>query len=160
MLTCMSYVDLNPVRAGMAETPETSDFTSIQQRIAEYARACTDASITSEQPRLTRLDSPTDDAHPNAFSFTTEDYLELVDWAGRAIRENKRGSIPSTLPPILQRLQLNPEHYLRHVRKGGRGYHVAAIGKVERLRDVAEQLGRKFLKGLGQSRGLYLREAS
>lgn len=157
VLTCMSYVDLNPVRAGMAETPETSDFTSIQQRIAEYAKNADEPA--ADKPRLTSLESPNPETHPNAFSFTIEDYLELVDWSGRAIRENKRGAISSTLPPILKRLQLDPEHYLRHIQKGGRGYHVAAMGRIDRLREAAERLGRRFLKGHSQSRRLYLREA-
>ena len=33
VLTCMCYVDLNPLRAGVAETLEAADFTSIQERL-------------------------------------------------------------------------------------------------------------------------------
>lgn len=38
---------------------------------------------------------------PFGLPFRLTDYLELVDWTGRLIRENKRGSIHSNLPPIL-----------------------------------------------------------
>ncbi len=158
VLTCMSYVDLNPVRAGVAQTPEASDFTSIRQRIAEYAGSGGNHLHDRHEargPRLMDLNGTSAGDHPNHISFTFEDYLQLVDWAGRAIREDKRGAIPGHLPPILVRLGLDPEHYLRHVRRGGRGHHVAALGHVNRLREAAEQLGRRFLKGLGQARRLY-----
>ncbi len=158
VLTCMSYVDFNPVRAGVAQTLEGSDFTSIRQRIAEYSGSGGDRSHDrpeSQGPRLMDLNGTSAGDHPNHIPFTVDDYLQLVDWAGRAIREDKRGAIPGHLPPILVRLGLDPEHYLRHVRRGGRGHHVAALGHVNRLREAAEQLGRRFLKGLGQARRLY-----
>jgi len=39
LLTAMAYVDLNPVRSVMAETPEKSEFTSICERIKELRQS-------------------------------------------------------------------------------------------------------------------------
>jgi REP element-mobilizing transposase RayT len=33
LAACMAYVDLNPVRANIAQTPECSDYTSVKQRV-------------------------------------------------------------------------------------------------------------------------------
>ena len=42
--------------------------------------------------------------------YELQDYLGLVDWSGQAIIEGKRGSIPDDLPPILDRLKIDPEN--------------------------------------------------
>ncbi len=46
ILACAAYVDLNPIRAAIAETVEDSDFTSAQKRAAELRR---EFSVTSVQ---------------------------------------------------------------------------------------------------------------
>jgi len=52
----MAYVDLNPVRAAMANTLEKSDFTSIQERLYNFAKRRTNK--TTENKRfIKRLDN-------------------------------------------------------------------------------------------------------
>jgi REP element-mobilizing transposase RayT len=165
VIAAMAYVDLNPVRAGMAETPEDSDYTSIQQRILER-----DPGIASRDPQV--LESlPTDlqsasgqlipfsarehDDPDRTIPYSLTDYLELVDWSGRAIVEGKCGKIPDHLPPILQRLKVDPNNYIRFIRREQKSRFHAFIGSVESMRAAAERFGRAFLKGQAAAAQLF-----
>ena len=101
LLACMAYVDLNPIRARMAESPETSDHTCVKSRI-ENLKANT-------KPKRSIESFVGSDPTAKGLPFVLSDYLELVDWTGRIIRDDKRGAITQSLPPILERLSLDGE---------------------------------------------------
>ena len=122
VLSCMAYVDLNPIRAKMANTPETSDHASIQERIAPRFNLAEAAQQQIEQQSLRRFEPPLKplahfegnitEQQKTGILFGRQDYIELVDYTGRIIRSDKRGSISNQLPPILQRLNLNQERWI------------------------------------------------
>jgi len=87
-------------------------------------------------------------------AFTLPDYLQLVDWTGRAVRDDKRGAIPAHIQPIFQRMGLKHEEWLEIVQNFGRRYRLAA-GAVDRLRAFGRQLGRYWRQGVGASQRFY-----
>ena len=119
LLSCMAYVDLNPIRAQLSETPEDSEHTSIKERINpifNLAEAIKGQALPNPfqiplQP-LASFDGNTSHNLQKGIPFGFKDYLELVDWTGRAVRDYKRGSIPSHLPPILNRLGMTTREWL------------------------------------------------
>jgi REP element-mobilizing transposase RayT len=150
LLTCMAYVDLNPIRAGIAKTPEASEFTSIYQRIREQARRSRAEPGLRLKPFI-RSNKDADAVLP----FSLSDYLELVDWTGRAIREDKRGHIPNELPPILVRLNIDPTHWLGQMQLDGNRFG-GAVGRIESLRAYAASCGQQWLRGVRLSRSLFI----
>jgi len=139
LIACMAYVDLNPIRADMAKTPEQSDFTSIQERLYNVVekKACS---------LLPFVDCTTD--KETAIPFELHDYFELVDWSGRAVLLHKRGSIPENTPPILHRLGIDETDWIKHVHYFERQFPTVA-GNIDRLRALAEQTSRRWIKGVG-----------
>lgn len=63
-------MDLNPIRAAIPKTPEQSDYNSVQERI--------------ERPQSNGL-RPFAENESYGIPFKRKDYLEVVDWGGRAI---------------------------------------------------------------------------
>ena len=99
LAACMAYVDLNPIRARLASTPETSDHTSIQKRI--------NAAKSNRQPKsLLPFTGNQVNRIPDGLPFRLEHYLELVDLSGRYFHPLKQGKINDSANPILTRIGL------------------------------------------------------
>ncbi len=139
VLACMAYVDLNPIRAAMAKTSEQSDYTSVQERILRPQDSCLRPFAESE-----------DDGIP----FGLKDYLEMVDWAGREIKRDKRGHIPDHTPPILTRLNMDASPLLDYLAKADQPAF-SALGPVSTLRAFAQSLRQSFVKGQALGRRLW-----
>ena len=101
LLSCMAYVDLNPIRAKIANTPEESKFTSIKKRINLGKR--------NKKPQQVLEAFVGIQEQEIGIPFQLIDYLELVDWTGRIIRNDKRDAIAADLPPILKRLEIESD---------------------------------------------------
>ncbi len=120
VLSCMAYVDLNPIRAKIAQTPEASEHTSIRERIVQQF----DLTVAIKgQPLASPFDLPLaelakfEDAvtihDQQGILYSLSDYLQLVDYTGRIIRKGKRGAIDNDLPPILSRLGISSSEWLQ-----------------------------------------------
>jgi len=136
LLACMAYVDLNPIRARMAKTPEESDHTSIQKRIRHLLNKEKEdcENITLFQ----FVGNPRNDI-PEGIPFCTKDYLELVDWSGRVIRQDKKGAISENLPPILSRLNINARHWV-YLTKNFEKPFGNLVGSVHQVRRNGQKL--------------------
>jgi REP element-mobilizing transposase RayT len=139
LAACMAYVDLNPVRAGVAETPESSEYTSIRQRTVTASCFNREAAALKPTTLLPFVGNPRQEM-PKGLPFRLTDYLELLDWTGRILREDKRGSIVGNLPPILERLQIEPRYWLfmaQHFESRFKGL----VGSVYSIKATCESLG-------------------
>jgi hypothetical protein len=223
LLACSVYVDLNPVRAGIAATPEESEFTSGCDRIRSLA-GCSDESPSARKERslepferpdgwlceLTLQEtevvggSAQDDLSPPARTETisraepsptvhdgsqvrlapstpsarvsaepsqvrsaprlrarasdqgflpieTRKYVMLLDWTGRELRRDKRGTIPDDLAPILDRLGLDRSNWVNTVCQFGRMFKQAA-GRVSSLARAAPRCSRRWFQGKAAAR--------
>ena len=151
---CMAYVDLNPVRAALAETPENSAFTSVQDRVIDRQSARSAASpdavdhqtehgpragwlapVALDPPRKRVRDRSTVRRASNrgCLPMTLDQYLELVDWTGRQLRTGKAGRVPPDLLPILGRLDCRQAVWLELVKNFRRRFRRLA-GRPESLR--------------------------
>ena len=149
LISCMAYVDLNPIRAKMCTTLEQSEFTSIQERLRTFSGEKKEANSSW----LASMGS--DKLHAaGVLPIQQLDYFALVDWTGRVIRENKRGAIPPRVQPILQRLGVEESNWVKNTQFFGRRFR-RVLGRIDQIKAFADRIDQKWLTGLAQAKAFY-----
>jgi hypothetical protein len=138
ILAAMAYVDLNPIRAGMADRLETSTYTSAAVRISE---------VTMNPALATSSLKPIAGSLRPGLDIATADYLHILDWTGRQLAPGKRGRIAPEAPAILTSIDHDETRWATRVAAFGSGWHRAA-GSAQDLIAIAERMGQQWLKGI------------
>ena len=143
LLAGVAYVDLNPIRADLAETLEASDYTSVQRRIDALKApvdSCSDSNTDGNSHRAdaflcpVSIDEVNDPlaARPSRskkrcsdkgfLALSEADYLTILDWQARNTVASRRGQTPAEAPPVFARLGIDAEEWSRMARDFGRTF--------------------------------------
>jgi putative transposase len=167
LIACLVYVDLNPIRAAIVDRPEHSRYTSVRERIRQRQHWRQTALLQQQDPNaitpqlrrilelgpeselwiapLQRCDVTIHEPQIPTPTLSLDEYLDLVDTTGRLIRSDKRGFIPKHLQPILERLDIDAEHWVDLMRANQR-FLGAAIGSAWARATEATRRGVKWIR--------------
>jgi len=154
LLTCMAYVDLNPIRAKMADSVEQSEYTSVFERIHGV---CSNSETKDSDKMIKPLfgfKAYESNQQVDVIPCALIDYLELVDWTGRVIRDDKRGAIGEQSPSLLSKLGLDSETWIELTQTFGQHNHVA-VGSVDDLALFAEHTGKRWIVSKANSQQIH-----
>jgi len=170
ILSCVAYVDLNPIRAGLAATIEDSDFTSAKKRLeallAESVksptteRAVESASLANFLPDRSLAPIHIDElraalgpqpstlgsrcSDKGFLNMTVAEYLTLLDWTAKRMVPGKTGATAAELTPLLERVGLTPRSWLGLVSNFGELFHHVAGQPHEIASSVSRRSKRRF----------------
>ena len=160
LLATAAYIDLNPLAAGVAPTPEAPQHTSFHTRLDHAKSEGTLATLRDGLSTLTRNPHqeerlwllPTDDLRDRggtrpglATGCTLSCYVRLIDWTSRLIRAGKAHLDPASRS-LFERLGVDPDSWeatvLQLVRSTKSvGSH---FGTPARLTEAARTHGRRW----------------
>lgn len=185
LVTCMAYVDLNPVRAGLTDSLDSSDFTSIQERLITHAKKVKQRSYRQHRlltrrsakhllgqsagrrtplKSLNDLQGQDDDAVP----ISQQSYFELLESTCKALathsnEQHRALRHVEEQADLLAQLAISPMAWLSGVQAFERHYAAAAGTETSLLkfhrsriqRGVDLKYAHKWIRGISSARQLY-----
>jgi len=164
LLTCMSYVDLNPIRAGISGSLEESDFTSIQQRLEEQACEQKESLSVPEgsnrtegrrQPELVGFADHTQSPGKDVLPLALDAYIDLLATTGAAMcTTGPSPAFPERSVRTLQRLGIRSELWLESLRHY-RYRFFTMVGCVHKIAVCCARTDREQAKGSAWARRVF-----
>lgn len=170
VLACSAYVDLNPVHAAMAETPEESKYTGAKERI-EDLKQCPSSTDTHTWERehqqkgawLSPIETraTVDPVGPDASSAgkrsskkgflncTLSDYLNLLNWTAMQLQRSvNQAAEPHQISPILNRLGISQLQWCHLIQRFGTIFK-RVVGTAGRLKAEAKRRKQNWMQAPG-----------
>ena len=141
-------MDLNPIRAKVADSVTTSKHTSIRIR-GKTVRGNLKTAALPLKPLLGCQSY-------NLPTLTEGEYIDLVDYTGRQVYPRKRGMIRESEPKALDKLGLNAAwaHRVQGFAEGFGDKWFRVIGELEDMIEKALEIKQRTLFSIGLARHL------
>ena len=149
LLTCMAYVDLNPIRAGMAASLEESDFTSIQARLSRCGKQLSPDQADKPIRLMPFLGQRR--GEEQVLPVEEPDYLQWVEYLSQTKHQEGSLPVPVKVASVFRRLDTQVEAFLATMNDLERLYPVR-MGRYTTLLRYVEQAGLRWSHGLVHSR--------
>jgi REP element-mobilizing transposase RayT len=165
LLATCAYIDLNPVAAGAATTPEESPHTSFHARVkhcrsaGELENVRDGLSTQTSQTKMERtywllpIEDRREQGEPVVgllAGLTFSCYARLLDWTSRLVRDGK-AHVDAEMASIFARLHVEAERWQSSLLSllGPAKLVGHYFGRLQRLREVASRQGKQWVKNRG-----------
>jgi hypothetical protein len=152
---CSAYLELNPIRARIADSLIDSDHTSIKRRCEQVAKAVQPNEPLHQAGGLHLFAGNLRRDMSHGLPFRLTDYLELVDWTSKILRDDKCGAISKSTPKILQQLNIDPKHWC-YLSQNFKSQFKSLIGTSYHIKQACEQLGKQWVDGIRACENFFL----
>ncbi|MEJ2531173.1 MAG: transposase [Halioglobus sp.] len=155
VLSCMAYVDLNPVRAGMARSLSDSDFTSIQERLRDLR--VYDRRKRRQQNEKFLLPFKENDSfrqNETTIPLAFQGYLGLLESTAYLSRGNTPRSVWRQHEETLHKMGLSVPQWSA-LSLETHSLSLQAIGGLVRLQSYCRSTGRKWVAGARRLKVIY-----
>ncbi len=154
LLTCMAYVDLNPIRAKIATSPENSLHTSLHLRINR--RNENDSKSQKKTSNLKLLEFSLNDQciKLSRLPFQEDDYIGLVRWTIDNLENSDKGKLQSYSPKLLIQLHIDSKKWLHSCVHFESGFKIF-VGAQDVLNKVKHLFRNVRVPGIAYARTLF-----